>query len=213
MRLDKLGIYLAIGISTGVALIVCIVSAVWVCRQFLKAKRNKLLWLVNWDDLVLPLREDSEVDQRLREDAMRAGDYEKAETSSIREIEARDGRIYNKILPCGVYWKDKLYMARLSPKYRLSLSTRVKQDVKRVQDLNKVEHENVAKFGGACLDPDHVLVLYEYCSKGTLQVKTVYFDALASFLLEIIRLSYVNKIPEREAYLHLNTTAVVNFAQ
>lgn len=151
--------------------IICLSFVIYACRQHLRAKHDKLNWLAYWDDLVIPTTDDGD-EKRLREDIVRIGNNETIETASLKAIEATDKRIYNRILPCGIYWKDKLYMARLSPKYRLPLSGKVQKDIERVKRLCKVDHENVAKFEGACLDADHVLVLYEYCPKGTLQVSS-----------------------------------------
>lgn len=41
---------------------------------------------------------------------------------------------------------------------------------KEVRQVRSLEHDNLAVFIGACVSKEKVLVIYEYCSRGTLQV-------------------------------------------
>ena len=36
--------------------------------------------------------------------------------------------------------------------------------------MRNLQHENILRFMGACVEVSHVCVLYEYCKKGTLEV-------------------------------------------
>ena len=37
--------------------------------------------------------------------------------------------------------------------------------------MQLMSHANLAKFVGACLDPGNILILMEYCPRGSLQVR------------------------------------------
>lgn len=37
--------------------------------------------------------------------------------------------------------------------------------------LMELKHQNVTAFVGACVDPSRILLLWEYCAKGSLQVR------------------------------------------
>ena len=37
--------------------------------------------------------------------------------------------------------------------------------------MQLLSHPNLAKFVGACLDPGNILILMEYCPRGSLQVR------------------------------------------
>lgn len=39
--------------------------------------------------------------------------------------------------------------------------------------MRGMTHDNINLFLGACVDPPHICVLGQYCSKGTLQVRRV----------------------------------------
>lgn len=139
-------------------------------RQARAERRIRMSWLARWNELNLPVAADTHEDTAKKE-AMKFlnAEYEaEKDGEDITAIQAQDVVTYGHILPYGIYWKKKLYMARLSKKYRLQLSRRF---IKEIKDAGGLKHENLANFEGACLDPDHVLVIYEYCSKGSLMVR------------------------------------------
>lgn len=50
------------------------------------------------------------------------------------------------------------------------------------------KHGNIASMLGICTDADTPCVIWEYCSKGSVQVRLLYF--LSGFILQIIYLIY-----------------------
>ncbi|XP_014662884.1 PREDICTED: atrial natriuretic peptide receptor 1-like [Priapulus caudatus] len=79
---------------------------------------------------------------------------------------------------------------------KLDLTREVLLELKRMRDMN---HDNVARFVGACVDPSNVAILTEYCSKGSLQ------DILSNESIKLdwlFRFSLVNDIINGMIYIH-----------
>ncbi|OQV14039.1 Atrial natriuretic peptide receptor 1 [Hypsibius exemplaris] len=188
------------GLSAGSAAVFFVVLAVYLYRQYRRARQADLAWLLKWEDLLIPVVDDRD-EREIRVAAMRTRSHITGVSSKQSVEDVRD-RGHTNVLPYGVYWKKVLYMTRLSPKYRLALTTKVWKDIRRVSHL--ADHDNVAKFIGACLEPDHVMVLYEYCAKGSLQ------DLLADAHFKLdwtVRFSFLHDIVKALFFIHLSSIA------
>ena len=73
----------------------------------------------------------------------------------------------------------------------------IKKELCMMKDLT---HDNVNRFVGACLDPPHVCIVSNYCSRGSLKVKLNLMCHSGPFC-RIVFLSFVTK-----------TTVVIRFA-
>lgn len=64
-------------------------------------------------------------------------------------------------------WQGRAVMVRICEKHRIHLDKRTLTDIKIARSI---VHENLLRFLGAVLEPEHLAVIGEYCSKGSLQV-------------------------------------------
>lgn len=67
--------------------------------------------------------------------------------------------------PCGFYKGCRVAIKKVD-KQRIDLTRPLLLELKKMKDL---EHDHLARFYGACVDPPHCCLLTEYCPKGSLQ--------------------------------------------
>ncbi|XP_048248100.1 guanylate cyclase 32E-like [Haliotis rufescens] len=70
-----------------------------------------------------------------------------------------------KFTKAGVY-RSTLVAMKLVKKRQPDLTREVKLELKQMRDLR---HDNIVQFIGACVEPNEVYVITEYCSKGSLE--------------------------------------------
>jgi len=63
-------------------------------------------------------------------------------------------------------YRGELVILKKLNKHSLNVTRALLVDLKAIREL---VHENLAKFVGICLEPGHLYVGYEYCSRGSLQ--------------------------------------------
>jgi len=61
-----------------------------------------------------------------------------------------------------------MVIALKSIRSNLEITSSIK---KHLHQLKEISHENVNKFVGACLDPTELIIVTQYCPRGSLQVK------------------------------------------
>ena len=66
------------------------------------------------------------------------------------------------------FWNNQAVTIRVSKKLQVYLTTAV---MKQARQILKFEHDHLVKFLGACIEKEHVMILYEFCSKGSLFVR------------------------------------------
>ncbi|GAU93926.1 hypothetical protein RvY_05786 [Ramazzottius varieornatus] len=162
-------------------------------------KRARLVWLAKWNELYTPSTDPhAEARKATRDETARLLDEEEEEIemSEMKSTEAEDREIYGVILPYGVYWKKKLYMSRRSSKYRLLINQKLLDEIQTISDL---KFENLAKFEGACIEPDHVMIIYEYCAKGTFESMLLDHHKKLDW---IIRFSLLHDMVKGLGYIH-----------
>ncbi|KAK6191942.1 hypothetical protein SNE40_003513 [Patella caerulea] len=64
------------------------------------------------------------------------------------------------------YFKGSMVSVKRMSKNNVSLTKEVLQELNQLMEL---KHQNVCAFVGACLDPGRILLIWEYCHKGSLQ--------------------------------------------
>ncbi|KAI8437473.1 hypothetical protein MSG28_011795 [Choristoneura fumiferana] len=75
---------------------------------------------------------------------------------------AGDRQIYT---PCGLFKGCRVALKKVD-KQRIDLTRPLLLELKKMKDL---DHDHLARFYGACVDPPHCCLLTEYCPKGSLQ--------------------------------------------
>lgn len=75
---------------------------------------------------------------------------------------AGDRQMYT---PWGFYKGCRVAIKKVD-KQRIDLTRPLLLELKKMKDL---EHDHLARFFGACVDPPHCCLLTEYCPKGSLQ--------------------------------------------
>lgn len=65
------------------------------------------------------------------------------------------------------FWKNQPITVRWSKKQSIPMSNSV---LRQARQIMKFEHDNLLPFLGACIEKEHVLMIYEFCNKGTLYV-------------------------------------------
>ncbi|CAL1527410.1 unnamed protein product, partial [Lymnaea stagnalis] len=89
----------------------------------------------------------------------------------------------------GIY-KGAIVAVRKVNKTHIELTRSVKKELKTVRELR---HDNVNPFIGACVEPPHIYIVSNYCSKGSLQDilenEDIQLDSMfiASLVLDIIK--------------------------
>ena len=71
------------------------------------------------------------------------------------------------------FWNGQPITVRYSKKTQLRLTKTV---LKQARQVLKMEHPHIVPFLGACFEKEHIIMLYEYCSKGNLFVRAFPFQ-------------------------------------
>ncbi|XP_066996048.1 atrial natriuretic peptide receptor 1 [Anabrus simplex] len=96
----------------------------------------------------------------------------------------------------GIYKETRVAIKKVIIKKRLDVTKKLLWEIKQVRD---VTHENTVRFIGACIDTSNILILTEYCPKGSLK------DVLDNTELQLdwnFRMSLIHDVVKGMAYLH-----------
>ncbi|GLH12696.1 Guanylate cyclase [Gryllus bimaculatus] len=66
----------------------------------------------------------------------------------------------------GIYKETRVAIKKVTIKKKLDINKKLLWEIKQVRD---VTHENTVRFIGACIDTSDILILTEYCPKGSLR--------------------------------------------
>ncbi|OWA52165.1 Atrial natriuretic peptide receptor 2 [Hypsibius exemplaris] len=176
---------------------------------------NNLDWLAAWEEIYIHQRassapavpgasirsepETTEITQQTQNKA--AGDG----VQSMQKLNAKSNHSLQKSYTTKessvrgnttiASFHSTLTMMRLCPGAHVPLSSDLRAEVRVVKAL---ACESLLKFIAACIEPEHVTVLGEYCSRGTLQ-DVLQNDAVA--LDWVFRISFINDIVSAMLYL------------
>ncbi|XP_063382132.1 atrial natriuretic peptide receptor 1-like isoform X3 [Cydia fagiglandana] len=156
---DKsLPVYAILSIVLSSVVVILAILSVFIYRHYkLEAEIAMMTWRVNWSDVLQP---GARLRGSMHSLARRysSGTAYSDEATSL----AGDRQIYT---PCGLYKSCRVALKKVD-KQRIDLTRPLLLELKKMKDL---EHDHLARFYGACVDPPHCCLLTEYCPKGSLQ--------------------------------------------
>ncbi|KAJ0172113.1 hypothetical protein K1T71_012086 [Dendrolimus kikuchii] len=155
---NSLPIYAILSIILSSVVVVLAILSVFIYRHYkLEAEIAMMTWRVSWSDVLQPgMRLRGSMHSIVRR-------YSTGTTFSDEAISlAGDRQVY---APCG-FFKGCRVAIKTVDKQRIDLTRPLLLELKRMKDL---EHDHLARFFGACVDPPHCCILTEYCPKGSLQ--------------------------------------------
>ncbi|KAJ8711871.1 hypothetical protein PYW08_008825 [Mythimna loreyi] len=185
---NSLPVYAILSIILSSVVVVLAILSVFIYRHYkLEAEIAMMTWRVSWSDVLQP-------GARLRGSVHSlARRYSTGTTFSDEAISlAGDRQVYTN---CGFYKGCRVAIKRMD-KQRIDLTRPLLLELKKMKDL---EHDHLARFFGACVDPPHCCLLTEYCPKGSLQ------DILENESIKLdwmFKVSLMHDIVKGMHYLH-----------
>ncbi|KAM3962132.1 receptor type guanylyl cyclase [Aphomia sociella] len=155
---NSLPVYAILSIVLSSVVVVLAILSVFIYRHYkLEAEIAMMTWRVSWTDVLHPSGRFRGSMHSLARRFSTGTAYSDEATSlpGDRQVFA----------PCGFY-KGCLVTIKKVDKQRIDLTRPLLLELKKMKDL---EHDHLARFYGACVDPPHCCLLTEYCPKGSLQ--------------------------------------------
>nr|XP_013189957.1 unnamed protein product [Amyelois transitella] len=155
---NSLPVYAILSIVLSSVVVVLAILSVFIYRHYkLEAEIAMMTWRVSWTDVLHP---GGKLRGSMHSLARRysAGTAFSDEATSL----PGDRQVY---APCAFYKGCRVAIKKVD-KQRIDLTRPLLLELKKMKDL---EHDHLARFYGACVDPPHCCLLTEYCPKGSLQ--------------------------------------------
>ncbi|KAG1683364.1 Atrial natriuretic peptide receptor 1 [Nymphon striatum] len=191
---------LEIAITTVCGLtVICAVLGIFIYRKLkYEAALANMSWRISWEEVSFPSKNISN-------------------RQSVSRLTIRNGFTYNKVAASEDYGKTGIYKGNMvaikliDRHKKVELSRTLLLQLKQMRD---VQHENIARFIGVCIDVPHVSILTEYCPKGSLMASfkayssicnTPFVDVLQNDSLKLdwmFKYSLINDIVKALTYLH-----------
>ncbi|XP_047510982.1 atrial natriuretic peptide receptor 1-like isoform X1 [Pieris napi] len=184
----SLPVYAILSIVLSSVVVILAILSVFIYRHYkLEAEIAMMTWRVGWSDVLIGA---SRFPGSLHSLARRysSGTAYSDEGTSL----AGDRQIY---APCAFYKGCRVAIKKVD-KQRIDLTRPLLLELKKMKDL---EHDHLARFYGACVDPPHCCLLTEYCPKGSLQ------DILENDTIKLdwmFKVSLMHDIVRGMHYLH-----------
>ncbi|XP_050679275.1 atrial natriuretic peptide receptor 1 isoform X1 [Leptidea sinapis] len=184
---NSLPVYAILSIVLSTVIVVLAILSVFIYRHYkLEAEIAMMTWRVSWSE-IMP-------SGKLRGSTYSLGRRNSAGTTYSDEAVSLPGdrQIY---APCGIYKGCRVAIKSVD-KQRIDLTRPLLLELKKMKDL---EHDHLARFYGACVDPPHCCLLTEYCPKGSLQ------DILENDTMKLdwmFKVSLMHDIVRGMHYLH-----------
>ncbi|RVE44226.1 hypothetical protein evm_011125 [Chilo suppressalis] len=185
---NSIPVYAILSIVLSSVVVVLAVLSVFIYRHYkLEAEIAMMTWRVSWSDVLPPggrLRGSMHSLAR-RYSSGTAYSDEGASLPGDRQVFTKRG-----------YYKGCKVAIKVVEKQRIDLTRPLLLELKKMKDL---EHDHLARFYGACVDPPHCCLLTEYCPKGSLQ------DILENETIKLdwmFKVSLMHDIVRGMHYLH-----------
>ncbi|KAK8405682.1 hypothetical protein O3P69_001881 [Scylla paramamosain] len=142
------------GVTGGVVLLLLVVSLV----------AYSLLWKIDYKDIKI---NDWTPNHIPAANKLSRGLYATVRSSQLSlnsnlDLDYRYASVHTQL---GTYKGRVVAVKQISSK-AVDITRRIKKELKTVRDLR---HDNLLGFVGACVDPPHVCIITEYCSRGSLK--------------------------------------------
>ncbi|AWO97321.1 Guanylate cyclase [Scophthalmus maximus] len=184
---------LAIGLPLSLLCICVVLTAVW-----LRYQKQKLLWDESWIIDFSTIKQDQEARMTMGSMMSVPMGNSDSNTSCITALSSCTGQPGSRktLFTCtGIYDGRTVAIKRIRTK-TFSLSKTIREEVKQVREL---DHPNLCKFIGGCVEVPNVAIVTEYCPKGSLN------DVLLNEEVPLnwgFRFSFATDIARGMSYLH-----------
>lgn len=185
---NSLPISAILSIVLSSVVVVLAILSVFIYRHYkLEAEIAMMTWRVSWSDVIIATGR------------MRGSLPSLARRNSNATAYSEDGTSLpgdRQVFTSWGFYKGCKVAIKKVDKQRIDLTRPLLLELKKMKDL---EHDHLARFYGACVDPPHCCLLTEYCPKGSLQ------DILENdqFKLDwMFKVSLMHDIVRGMSYLH-----------
>ncbi|XP_064471439.1 atrial natriuretic peptide receptor 1-like isoform X2 [Ornithodoros turicata] len=183
---DSFPFFETIVITALLLLIIVLICAFLIYRKMqMESSLANMSWKIKWEDIVFTRHQRSSwMMSRL------------SITSASTLLEPAMKSNEQQFILSGALKGTMVAVKRLPHQKRIELTREVLIEMKKMREA---QHENIARFVGACVDAPNVAIITEYCPKGSLQ------DVLHNESLKLewlFRYSLINDIVKGMCYLH-----------
>ncbi|XP_024144591.1 atrial natriuretic peptide receptor 1 [Oryzias melastigma] len=184
---------MAIGLPLSLVCLSFILTAVW-----LRYQKEKLLWDESWIIDFSKIKQDQEARMTMGSIMSVPVGHSDSNTSCLTGLNSCTGQAGTRRTPficTGIYDGRTVAIKRIQTKM-FSLSKTIRQEVKQVREL---DHPNLCKFIGGCIEVPNIAIITEYCPKGSLN------DVLLNEEIPLnwgFRFSFASDIARGMSYLH-----------
>ncbi|XP_055341603.1 atrial natriuretic peptide receptor 1-like isoform X2 [Paramacrobiotus metropolitanus] len=200
-------------IVVGIVLFLALLSvllAFYLYRKHQEQVRLDKAWIALWSDLKVMRPDDgipsaaliTQKRQSIR--ARRESRRNSLEEAAGASMGASMGQSMSMLAvsPTRGLWKKQPVSVRWMKKRRMRMCDGLVQEVR---SITKVRNENIAHFMGACLETGRILLLYELCSRGSLE-ETI--NSPTAKLEWPLRFSFINDIVRGMYFIHTSALKV-----
>ncbi|XP_056156767.1 atrial natriuretic peptide receptor 2-like [Lampris incognitus] len=184
---------LAIGLPVSLVCLCFIIAAMW-----LRYQQQRLLWDESWIIDFAQIKQDQAARTTLGSILSVAVANSDSNASCVTAVSSCTAPPSSRKTPftcTGIYDGRSVAIKRIQTK-TFSLSKTIRQEVKQVREI---DHPNLCKFIGGCVEVPNVAIITEYCPKGSLN------DVLLNEEIPLnwgFRFSFATDIARGMSYLH-----------
>uniref|UniRef100_A0A1A7XTH4 Guanylate cyclase n=2 Tax=Iconisemion striatum TaxID=60296 RepID=A0A1A7XTH4_9TELE len=183
----------AIGLPLSLLCLFCILTVLW-----LKYQKEKLLWDESWIIDFSAIKQDQEARMTMGSMMSVPAGHSDSNTSCVTALGSCVGQPGTRKGPftcTGIYDGRTVAIKKIQTK-TFSLSKSIRQEVKQVREF---DHPNLCKFIGGCIEVPNIVIVTEYCPKGSIN------DVLLNEEIPLnwgFRFSFATDIARGMSYLH-----------